>query len=584
MSAHAGSAARRDRIVGSMLWSAWADALGFISELTDERGLQRRLHGHRLEAPIEWSRRVGGRYGVTMTLPAGSYSDDTQLRLATARALSSRRFDVEAFAKVEVPIWPSYALGGGRASKAAAANLAKTATPWFANFYEGWTNAGGNGVAMRIQPHVWAADSVASARCLENIIVDAVTTHGHPRAIAGAVLHAAALGMTLAEGTLPPVSAWSDFVGLVEATYQLMENNSQLGSVWLPRWEHEIGSSFQAAWSQTVKEIYWLMKRARPVVKELRRCPDAESAEAAYRRLVDELDLSEPATRGSGTATSVAAMALATALPDRPALVSQIAARALGTDTDTIATMAAALCGAATSGDFPKEVQDADYLVEQALRLADIADGAEVAPFPYPDLLHWSAPTTQLDAVGFDGESLALAGFGHLKPFVDGETKTVRSEAWEWVRVDFGQSLLVKRRIQPRLLTVGNMPVRLPGESSGEVGQQRNGYRKWWTARSQSNADKIGDTKGNAGTLSLSPQADARPVHDEKNQAKKVDVDQMLAWVKSEGYTDRAVAYAIRRVALLGTQEQYESFADGLRRTLRSAAASSSSEVDRKEG
>src|SRR5262249_4453738 len=126
---------RQYRVVSSMLWAAWADAAGFISELTDESGLNRRLKGRPLVEPVEWVRRVGGKFGVEVTLPAGCYSDDTQLRLATARAISGHGFDVEAFARVELPVWPAYALGGGRASRAAAANLAKPSTPWFGNFF-----------------------------------------------------------------------------------------------------------------------------------------------------------------------------------------------------------------------------------------------------------------------------------------------------------------------------------------------------------------------------------------------------------------------------------------------------------------
>jgi len=61
---------RRGRVVRSALWAAWADSLGFISELTDERGLLRRLgnNGPELVHPVTWRRRVGGRYGVEIDL------------------------------------------------------------------------------------------------------------------------------------------------------------------------------------------------------------------------------------------------------------------------------------------------------------------------------------------------------------------------------------------------------------------------------------------------------------------------------------------------------------------------------------
>ena len=51
--------------------------------------------------------------------------------------------------------------------------------------------AGGNGVAMRIQPHVWSAADLADPDTyLPGVIRDAVSTHGHPVALAGAAIHA----------------------------------------------------------------------------------------------------------------------------------------------------------------------------------------------------------------------------------------------------------------------------------------------------------------------------------------------------------------------------------------------------------
>ena len=119
------SAQRAARIRRSALWAAYGDALGWISELTDEAGLMRRTRGEPLAEPVTWKRRIGGRTGVTTSLPKGCYSDDSQLRLATSRAIRADGFDVEAFAKVELPIWLSYALGGGRSTTAAAEHLAK---------------------------------------------------------------------------------------------------------------------------------------------------------------------------------------------------------------------------------------------------------------------------------------------------------------------------------------------------------------------------------------------------------------------------------------------------------------------------
>ena len=83
---------------------------------------------------------------------------------------------------------------------------------------------------------------------------------------------------------------------------------------------------------------------------------------------------------------------LATAAPADPAGISRLAASVLGTDTDTIATMAAALSGATDAAPDPPPVLDSEYLTSEALRLAKIADGQATMPFSYPDLLRWTPP------------------------------------------------------------------------------------------------------------------------------------------------------------------------------------------------
>ncbi len=176
-SAQGSADAMSSRVQGSMLWAAYGDALGFISELTDRKGLERRTHGKPLDQLMAWRRRVGGRQGIEVGLPPGCWSDATQLRMAVSRSMTGRGFDVETFARIELPVWPSYSLGGGRASKAAAKNLGKPRTLWYANTFPGWVDAGGNGAAMRIQPHVWASKDREDDFLLD-VVSDSVCTHG----------------------------------------------------------------------------------------------------------------------------------------------------------------------------------------------------------------------------------------------------------------------------------------------------------------------------------------------------------------------------------------------------------------------
>src|SRR6266571_942461 len=121
----------------SALWAAYGDALGFITELVDNAGLKRRIKASYVTSAVAWRRLVGGRFGAEIDLPAGCYSDDTQLRLATSRAIrGDGTFDVEAFVKVELPVWLSYALGAGRGTKLAAASLKSPDVAWFSNFFD----------------------------------------------------------------------------------------------------------------------------------------------------------------------------------------------------------------------------------------------------------------------------------------------------------------------------------------------------------------------------------------------------------------------------------------------------------------
>ena len=105
------------RIRRSAEWAAFGDALGFITELADSDRVQHRVGAGRVLDTVGWKRKVGGYNGVSVEFRPGTYSDDTQLRLATGRAIrADGTFDVAAFAKVELPAWANYALGAGTGS------------------------------------------------------------------------------------------------------------------------------------------------------------------------------------------------------------------------------------------------------------------------------------------------------------------------------------------------------------------------------------------------------------------------------------------------------------------------------------
>lgn len=443
----------RTQVIASTLWAAWADALGFITELTGASGLRHRTGGKQVKTTIDWTRRVGGQYGVAAHIPAGTYSDDTQLRLAVSRSIADYGFDVETFARIELTVWPSYALGGGRASRAAAAGMAKANATWHTNFYDGWTRSGGNGAAMRIQPHVWAGG--LDDNYIVPVLRDAIVTHGHPRALVGAVLHAVCLAFSLREARTPAVDDWQALLRATRGAVRFFFDDPDLSDIWVSSWESVEQRSFRGAWDEAVDECDHLLRIGARFV----RAATHANVEVfpTYGDMVERMGLTDKKTLGSGTATVTAAMALAAVFDHRPADAALLAAHTLGTDTDTIATIAAAMIGAATGDDhIPGPVQDEAYLRAEADRLAKIAVHVPTSAFPYPDTLRWKPPQSQLEAVGIADGHLALAGIGFLDPI--GLSFETRDAVWSWLQSTAGPSFLAKHRFELRELPRGNWP------------------------------------------------------------------------------------------------------------------------------
>lgn len=524
---------RKERTRGSMLWAAYADALGFISESVDEKGLKRRTGGAALDRLITWKRRIGGRGGVEVELPVGCWSDDTQLRLAVCRAIGRHGFDIESFSRIELPVWPAYALGAGLASKAAAANLAKRGSLWYANTFRGWTEAGGNGAAMRIQPHVWASTDLEDDYMVD-VITDSVCTHGHPRAIVGACFHASTLAYCIRIGRVPDLDHCKEIVSKVGDALQLIEGHAYLGSMWIGLWQRETGKEFKTAWRLTISELNGAIEQV---------ATDSDSAEdttVAYEGVCRRLGLRIKDQRGSGLLTSVAAVTLAGIAKDAYD-GAVIAANALGTDTDTIGTMAGALLGACYVSDQPsQEILDNEYLEGEADRLTAISQGQSVHDHLYPDILTWTAPKTQADSLVTDNGHLVVNGLGRAVKLREAPLcASVEGFAWQWVRTDFGQTLLIKHRLKLRRLDTKNNLDPPPAPS---------------------NISQSSDT--------AQPEDQAFDGHESRID-RGVNLDAAINYARENISKDEQLGYTVRRVARDGDLEELVELVTNLRDDLR---------------
>ena len=538
---------RYDQVRRSSLWAAYGDALGWISELTNEAGLRRRTGGEPLSEPVAWKRRIGGRGGITATLPTGCYSDDTQLRLATGRAIRPDGFDVEAFAKVELPVWLGYALGAGKSTTAAAINLSKPRTSWFANTFKGWTNSGGNGAAMRIQPHVWAARSLEPEGFLPDVVRNSICTHSHPTGLLGAVLHALALAQTMTAGSRP---APEDLLAVTEVAANLPEiiqGDSEIGSYWRSAFEAESGP-FDEAWSKAIAEC-------REAI-QLASTKPASTAPESYSRIIDRLELRKRERQGSGLLTAVAAVGL-TWCETRPEEALRVAANAIGTDTDTIATMAGAILGVTAESDPPIEVLDADLFRSEADRLAKIAEGAQPKGHRYPDLLHWSAPKARADVLTRTrDEALKVRGLGRAKPMSEPIGPPSGGFKWQWIRLETGQTLLIKRR--------GSLEVD-PEEIDADPETQSTTPESSVTRDSQPGVASGQQTDSNR----MPDQTDSQPVPETTSGSKSLDLQSAVNYVKEHKDDDGKIGKALRKVANEGTPEEIAGFTAALMALIR---------------
>jgi ADP-ribosylglycohydrolase len=470
MSSTTSSNVLEGRIISSALWAAAGDAIGWITELSNGPStVKRRVGKERVSATAPWIRHVGGLTGPRIPLPAGTYSDDTQLRLAVSRSIrGDGEFDPEAFAKVELTVWPAYALGGGRGTKAAAANLVRRNVNWFSNFYDvkgsRYFSGGGNGACMRIQPHVWSRRPDRSKReLLLDVLRNALITHGHPHGFLGAMFHALALADALFEGKISAPEHLGQYVDWFGEALTLVQADPQLSTFWLSAWESEFGSTLEQAAAAARDEA---IKDVDEIVAIL---SGSDGPEIQYHRVLEALGCLNSDYRGSGLKTSIAASALSWIFRERhvdDALI--LAANELESDTDTIGTMAGAILGAAKDQALHWAIQDKDYLLYDAGRLAAIGRGEVRESFKYPDLSTWHAPSTQASVVGQYQDQLALAGLGVAHPV--SEEYEGADGVWQWLMLSFGQTVLAKRKkILNKKIARSQMPIRVTDNFSGDV-------------------------------------------------------------------------------------------------------------------
>jgi len=374
----------QNKYVNSIMLSAIGDSLGWITEFEKSgETLFRKYEVKKVESFLNWEKFVGGRFnGFLDRITSGSYSDDTQLLLAVGRSIKPNgNVDNVYFSKIELPAWLLYARGAGRTIKNAAVKISRKSASWNNNFFTfnignqkiDYRESGANGAAMRILP-IALSNYGKFEKIKENIFSNSIITHGHPRAIVGAILYGIAINemLKLNEKEFTYDFYLTNIGKNFEDKFQLTFINNPDYKNWLTEWNRGGTEDFLHLYHKCVEEA---LSYLRIIYKAIR-----DNKEP--KEVMEEIGCFSPSTKGSGISTVIAGIYLAAVFYKNPEDAIVNAVNLYGTDTDSIAAFTGGLLGSLYDDIvIPqrwKDVQDSKYLHLLAINLFKISTSQNV--------------------------------------------------------------------------------------------------------------------------------------------------------------------------------------------------------------
>ena len=332
-SLRSGSRASARSLRGCLVWGAIGDALGRTAEGRSPARLQSQFGPSGLRDYVAWHAWRPGE-------PRGTFTDDTQLTIATAESLLASGGELDPQSLADAFLGIDHIRGIGRATAHALEALRRGAPWWETGQKE---NSAGNGAAMRAAPvGLVHAFKPAPVDLVRDAVLSAVPTHPHPVGVAGAV--------ALAAG-----AAWCIRARLSGAIRLDVERFVEFVSTCIERMEPEPTPERKPG------------GRAVRLVERLRELPDLLSWPSTA-------DVFGYTHNGAFALESVPA-ALYTFLhsPDDPEQVILTAVNA-GYDADTVASMAGNLVGAWCGTASLQRTQSWWIELEDRQRLLALAD------------------------------------------------------------------------------------------------------------------------------------------------------------------------------------------------------------------
>jgi len=347
-----------DKYQGSLLGAVVGDAIGWPQE---DRS---RKSGRRLTKPQKafqkWERKNGGRnYLHIEEIKEGEYSDDSQLILATARSLLQGDNWYSHFVKLELPVWLLYERGGGGATKRACKLWQSGTPPWKSEIkseVERYFQAGGNGVTMRVLPHVFSSYN-DKEELIQQVFKNGIATHGHPRALLSAVFYACAMHYLISyEGTL----GYGELIDYLTDNKEEWSNFPKINRAddWLNAANAHTNGAYEKVWNTTANEIIEGLQ----IIKRNMSLGIMDSTEDTLK----ELKCFDKKFRGAGTVSALISIYIASKYATEPITGLLEVSFLKEADTDTIASMVGGLLGAIYGTEWLnndwKKVQDYNYI------------------------------------------------------------------------------------------------------------------------------------------------------------------------------------------------------------------------------
>ncbi len=390
---------------GSLKLAAIGDALGWMTEFEKSKdSLRKKFDSDYINTFHDWEKTVGGRFhGYVDKLKAGSYSDDTQLLLSVARSIKSDGFvDQQYFAKKELPEWLLYSRGAGRTIKNAARKIERKSAKWNKNFFTfkagkktiDYRESGANGAAMRILP-VALANFGEPDKIKEEIFGNSIITHGHPRAILGAMLYGYSIDTILRFN--PESFNYTTFLTELGKDIHQKFSVDFLSEPKYKDWEIEWNKGSKKPFRDLFKEI---VEETREYLRTTYKLLTNESSDF---EALTKLGCYKNETKGSGTSTVIAGIYLTCKYSNEPLKGIEQAVNSIGTDTDSIAAFTGGLIGALHGQSIIpskwKTVQDIEYLDAISIRLLEISESRAELKSPVKNDKH--KPIAEIESDSF---------------------------------------------------------------------------------------------------------------------------------------------------------------------------------------